>query len=362
MHGVYCVPCSPLFYSKSQVGMKNSAIIKGAWQLVAKVLLFLILLSQFAVQRTWAQTSQYAINSFQDVYEELETYSSVAILTQGQLLWDYEFELEFPFPFFDSAYTRMFYKYDPWGSFTEEQDDALFLMYYNFTYEKLLDTVDIMSDVRFAHVDAGDQRAFVLQFAKARFFADPFEDTLDTYLNFQHWFYENGVIEVRFGEIHMDSTPIYAPGKGFYEYTTSGGVDTTYIAGPYVGIANPINEDDAIGLQGAYDDYEVVGDQYSVLTVMPPVGWVIQFVPEWVSAVSGPSRYEQVAICPNPANAFIRLPEGTGRVSVVDAAGRQVYRGQPGVDRLDVSGFVPGMYVVQYTQGGRVHVGRFVRM
>lgn len=74
--------------------MKNSAIIKGAWQLVAKVLLFLILLSQFAVQRTWAQTSQYAINSFQDVYEELETYSSVAILTQGQLLWDYEFELD----------------------------------------------------------------------------------------------------------------------------------------------------------------------------------------------------------------------------------------------------------------------------
>lgn len=315
----------------------------------------------FNVSSLCAQSPGYTIESFQGSYTELSSYQSIGILTQGDPLWEYEFQLEFPFPFYDSTYSRMFYNQNAWGSFTEDQDVALFLFQAPWTYEHIVDTSNITSDVRFAHVEAGDRQAFVIQFTKARFFADPFEDSLDTYVNFQLWFYDNGIMEVHFGEINMDGNPIYEPGVGFYDYTTSGGVDTTYVAGPHMGISHPLNEKDAIGLEGAYNDFEIVGELYSNLTLLPPEGWIIRFKPIEVSTTGHSVHYEVFQVCPNPTNSTIWLPADDVSVFVFNGIGETVYSGNPKDHKLDISSFRAGIYYLHIDSGDKILTGKFIK-
>lgn len=98
--------------------------------------------------------------------------------------------MNFEFPFYDSFYTRLYYNNDSWGSLTDNQDEGLLLMDYldGYTFDNVLDTVNITSDVRFSHVDINDMQAFVIEYTKARFWGDPFDDSIDTYMNWQLWF------------------------------------------------------------------------------------------------------------------------------------------------------------------------------
>ena len=44
-------------------------------------------------------TAQYEVTSFQDQYEEVENFSSIALETFGDLYWEKEFELPFTFQY-----------------------------------------------------------------------------------------------------------------------------------------------------------------------------------------------------------------------------------------------------------------------
>lgn len=309
------------------------------------------------------QITHYTIESFQGEYDELTSYQSVALLTDFDPFWWYEFELDFPFPFYDSTYTRMIYNHASWGGFTEDQDEALLLMDCGaFSIDHhAIDTSNITSDVRFSHVMDGDMQAFVIQFTKARFFDDPFIDSLDTYINFQLRFYENGFMEVHFGSTNIDESPIYMPGKGFYGYSDTGFIDTTQISGPHMGIEHPITEDNAFGLEGAYNDYEVVNTNYSTLTVLPPEGWVIRFKPSVVSTFSPGQEVEHLVISPNPANEYINFPITNEKIIVLNGTGSVVFEGYPKYDALDVSFLPSGLYYLQIISEEKISIGKFLR-
>ncbi len=308
-----------------------------------------------------AQSSGYTIESFQDVYSELAEYESIVLQTQNDLFWEVEFPLNFGFPYYDSMYNKVTFLHDSWGYFTENQDLSLFLFeYIPFVTELYSDTIEFPSDVRHAYVVSNNLEALVLQFTKNRFFADPFADSLDTYLNWQVWLFENGVIEIHFGELHLDGNPIYAPGKGFYLFS-SGEIDTTEIDGPHVGISNPIDESDAIAFSGSYNDYEVTDDLYDVLTVMPPIGWIIRFKPKSVGLFEPDYRLSEVSICPNPANTYIRIPEPGIYITMYDFSGKIMYEGVPNENKLSVSELLPGIYFIRITSGGSSSIGKFYK-
>ncbi len=311
-----------------------------------------------------AQSAGYTIESFQGVYTELTNYESVSLLTMGDLFWELEFQLNFQFPFYDSLYNRVIYRHDSWGSFTDDEDEALFLMVFTrlYAYDDLIDTSNITSDVRFSHVVSNNMQAFVIQFTNMGFFADPFADSLDTYLNFQLWLFENGIMEVHFGEMHWDGTPIYAPGKGFYCYTTSGGVDTNEVCGPFMGISNPQDEEDAIALSGSYNDFEVVGEHYSVLTTIPPEGWIIRFKPKSVGIFDPEPRTNQLAIKPNPASSYILIPNPGNKVTIFDFSGKILYEGTAPDNKVGVSTLPTGMYFIQMTSDDNSLIGRFFKL
>ena len=317
----------------------------------------------FLYLNTKAQSSEYTIESFQDVYTELTNYESVGILALGNPIWEFEFPLNFQFPFYGSFYDNIIYNAEGWGMFTDDEDESTYLMDFtrSYAWDDLNDTSNITSDVRFSHVTFNNIQAFVLQYTKMGFFADPVADSFDTYMNFQIWFFENGVMEVHFGEMHMDGTPIYEPGKGFYCYTTSGGVDTNEVCGPHVGISNPFNRDDGIAVSGSYDDFEVTSDIYDNLTVLPPPGWIIRFKPNSVGIFDPEPRIKQLVIKPNPTNEYISIPENSS-VTIFDFSGKIVYQGNFTSNKVNVSELAAGMYFIRITSESDQSFGRFVKL
>lgn len=320
---------------------------------------FLILLLVLFNHTLVSQSSEYTIESFQGEYNELASYQSIAILTQGDVTWEYEFQLNFPFPFYDSTYTRIFYDNPSWGYFTEDQDAGLQLMYFlAYAIENVEDTSNITSDVRFTHVAINNTNAFVIQFTNVRFFADPFADSLDTYLNYQIWLFENGIIEVHFGEMHMDNNPIYEPGKGFHTYSDEG-VDTNFIEGPYMGISHPLNEENAIGFHGNISKYAVVGTPYAVLNELPPIGWVIRFKPTFVGIPN--LIYKEMSINPNPAYDLIRTPFINEEFRILNEVGKELINGYLTKEDIDISNLLPGIYFLHVSSNQGNYIGKFVK-
>jgi len=259
-------------------------------------------------------------------------------------------------------YDSFTYLNDSWGSFTVEQDISLLLMDFSrgYAWDTVQDSNNILSDIRYAHVLTNGIQAFVLQYTKMGFFADPVEE-FEPSMNFQIWLFENGVLEVHFGEMDMNGTPIYEPGEGFYCYTTSGGVDMSEICGPHVGISDPLNEENAIAVSGSWDDYEVVGDQYAVLNTLPPVGWIIRFKPRALGIFEPDYEINKVAISPNPASSYINLTEPGSYISICSLSGQIVYQGIVNETKLDISTFPQGIYFVKTLSDKGTSIGKFIK-
>ena len=332
-----------------------------------KTLIIISLACYFALSycQLFAQSPGYTIESFQGVYTELEDYESVGILAEGNAIWEIKFPLNFQFPYYNMFYDSLLFNFESWGMFTDDEDESLYLMDFpgGYSWDDLIDTSNITSDVRISHVlTTNNMQAFVLQYTKMGFFADPFADSLDTYMNFQLWLFENGVLEVHFGEMHMDGTPIYAPGKGFYNYTTSGGVDTNEVYGPHVGISNPYDIDDGIAVSGSYDNFEVTSDIYDILTELPPLGWIIRFKPKSVGIFEPKPLSNQITITPNPSNSYILIPNANSKVIIYAYSGQIVYEGLPSENILSVSTLTPGIYFTKIISNGQTFVGKFIKL
>jgi len=131
---------------------------------------------------------------------------------------------------------------------------------------------------------------------------------------------------------------------------------------PYGMVDNPIDQ----RIYATTTDYVSTGD----LHVLAYDGAVLGTTPVGVSAGSlaldvrlstgiAPVTAEDLVLYPNPASSefFVRLP-GAGRstpITITDATGRVVrseLRALDTTQRIDVSGFAPGLYIVQ-VQGSR---------
>ena len=312
----------------------------------------------------FAQSDDYLIESFQDEYAELTDYESVALLNQGDPLFFLEFELDFLFPFFGEHYDRINYDADAFGTVTQNEYYSFFLMEFSrgYAWDVVWDSTNIPSDVRYTHVFVNDMQAFVLQYTDMGFFADPDDEDFNPAMNFQIWFFENGIMEVHFGEMNMNGSPIYKPGKGFYCYTSSGGIDTTEICGPRMGILNPMDESDGIALSGNIENYEVSGNPYSVLNTLPPVGWIIRFKPKALGIFEPEYQFDEFVINPNPASSFIQIPDIGSSVSIYNLSGTKMYEGIAFEGKLNISTFPQGIYFVKSLSENGASVGRFIKL
>lgn len=222
-------------------------------------------------------SQSYEIQSFQDSYEPLSNANSILEEEEGFPIWGRRFDLEFEFPFFDQSYTHLECERRSVCSF-DSFAFAIRLLAYgyqadfaDFPFETPLD-----SDVLYTHVEKDGMNAFVIEYRNNRLDSDdPSVDMYDTFINFQTWFYENGNLEIRFGDKNLTNSDVYTPGEGFSLQIPA--QDTAILLGPEVTLVNPDNENEIVSFDGAFDNFNQVNQFGSILTLLPPSGWVIRF-------------------------------------------------------------------------------------
>jgi len=303
------------------------------------------------------QSPLYSISSFQDTYEPLDTFTSLFFdIGEGRDWWSLTFELDFDFPFFERSYDYINVDYDAYAHFDDtDYDISLFTFGYNpdIIYNW---PVELESDVRYSYKTISGVKALVIEFLKNRLDTDPSVEEFDSHVNFQIWFFEDGSMETRFGEINLDNSPCYVPGVGFFLFFSN---SDTLQYGPGISLRNPDNQDDGIGMLGSYNDYEITTG-YGHLTYVPPPGWVIRFNREPVKtkdlSINDPQLF------PNPADGYFTISHDTpiDLIEIFDPSGRSVMTVTDPSGKISTETLGDGFYILKCSCGEQTSTHKLV--
>ena len=280
---------------------------------------------------------------------EIENYSSLLIDIGGfnDDTWMYRFDLDFEFPYYDTSYTYINAYHSSLYNF-DGQSNWLIRLFSVFTRPlRDFDILDIQSDIRYKQTTKNGMKCLVLQYTKVKFVNDPSVDEYNSYLNYQNWFFEDGSMEVHFGDMNLEHSPGFIPGEGYFLFVQNDPFLIPLLVS--VGIANSQREDGSY-INGTHDDFIIVdySDQQVGLKSLPPPGWVIRIAPQ-------PSNVEdlsnnKVHLYPNPVeNELVINPVGEipSRVEIIDLMGTVVYNRPWISNKVNLSHLPAGMYVVR---------------
>ena len=192
----------------------------------------------------------YTIEGYQDSYVELTDYNSTYDHDEGWIYFSKNFDLDFEFPFYDSVFTEVLCTSQAFCKLGNSPNFNLWLLTFGYMMDEPEDPDSLISDFRYTNMDLDTQKAFVIQYTNVRLETDTTIEMYNSYVNFQTWLYENGDIEIRFGESNLENCPNYVPDSGFYQIHEG---FEPYIGGPKVFIQHATDDDRIIGVEGPYD-------------------------------------------------------------------------------------------------------------
>ncbi len=297
----------------------------------------------------------YKIKAFQDVYTPLKNYKSIFIEQKGDPYWESKISLDFTFPFFDLSYDYIICLGEGMADFEDAVDFPMFLMAFGYMYDQTFDSTNIESDVRYALTQRDGLKALAVQFTKNRLFSDTTIEQYDSYINFQWWFFEDGAIEIRFGDINLDHSNVYVPGEGFYLFTTDG----PKLSGPFIGLRHPHDTSREIGIDGPYDNYKVF-NSIQAITTLPPKGWVIRFENQLV-ANKDIKDNNGIRLYPNPVRDRLYVKGISKKVgySIHNWMGQRMISAS-GDSSIDVSALPAGVYFLEIRLKNAIIVKKFM--
>jgi len=227
----------------------------------------------------------YVINHFQSSYDTITNYNSVNIelglAGEDPYYWEKNFDFGFEFPFFGDTYSNVYMDKDAVGYFPGSEEFNLELFSGSYMIGLILDTPYLYSEVRYISTMANNLEALVIEYHNVYVLDEGIDDH---YINFQTWFYENGVIELHFGDIDLTNCSYYFPGQGF-SFDNQDPIGNIY--GPWVAISN-FDLGESACFFGDHSDPDILYDDdgnCGVVTSIPPEGFVVQFAPSDISAI-----------------------------------------------------------------------------
>ena len=322
---------------------------------------FYLFVLQFVSLLLTAQA--YTISVQTSTYDTLTEYQSlIQELIDDQedpFSWVREFDLDFTFPYFDETYTTILLESDGTGYFPNTDEFNMFLFAgpaYVVNPPSAL-TGFLPSDVRYQTLETERGAALVVEFHEVLTEDEFFENGANHVLNFQYRFFEDGTIEVHFGDIDLDQNSYYFPGQGF-SFDNEDPDDNIY--GPFLSITDDdIVEGACIG--GDFASPEILYDQddnCNVLTSIPPAGSVVRFLPEGaVSRVATPAATASFAVVQD--GTLLRVAHPTRRIQhleLFDLAGRACTGANRAALRTD--GLTTGIYVLRILADGEAFTQR----
>lgn len=321
------------------------------------LLKFIIAISLFQLFSFLGNAQTYKIDTLRTEYQALETYKSVAIEEGGDFDWEKRFDLPFVFPYYDSMYTYIFCNNNSFCYFEYNPEWDIKLMTFSYQFDNLLDTINIESDVRYNYITKNDKQALVIQYTKNRLASDASIDEYESYINFQLWFYEDGVMEVHFGDINLDSSPNYRPGEGFYFTFVDG---TEMNSGPEMGVRHPLDEEDQTWLEGDWNDY-IVRNGVGYLTTLPPKGFVIRFSKKTSSTTDAIDT--PVTVYPNPTSDQLTIKYGGNifKTIIKSISGENIQVIEEDIKTLHTDMLHKGMYILEIHTSAGVTQTKFIK-
>lgn len=252
----------------------------------------------------------YTINHFQSTYDSLSSYNSLTLelLNSGEdiIYWEHKFEFGFDFPFFGETQSDINIASDGVSYFDNSINYNIFLFAAEYTISLNIDTANMHSEIRYIYTTKNNQKAFAIEYHNVFNDEEFWENGENHTINFQYWFYENGTIELRFGDIDLSNCSFYFPGLGFVFDKTD---PNNSIYGPWVSINNSDLSEGAC----FFGDHTNPGilynddDNCDVLMSIPPIGYVVQF------EYSGNTNVDESAL--NKDNFFITQKNETIRIN-----------------------------------------------
>jgi len=304
-----------------------------------KNIIFILLMNLVPI----AITCQYSVNTFSDTYIEIEEFSSIALETFGDRTWSQKFMLPFGFEYFDTTFNSITLDFSGIGSFEDQIDFSMRLMVFGYEFDNVTDPNDLTSDVRYRFGNNNGRQYLVVQYTKTRLISDPSFDEFDSHVNFQLWFYEDGVIELKFGPSNLENSPVYIPGEGFFLQSNQGPIPF----GPQLALYHPFDE--SIRLEyndlDSHEEHEVNRDGTGSIDWWPPDGWVIQFKNDLVSSIDVLEQND-LLIFPNPVEDYIKVvsSEEILSVSIFDINGK-IHINQ-NKNMINTSNLLAGSYIL----------------
>jgi len=321
-----------------------------------KKYLTLVTLSILLTLGATAQT--YKLDTFRTEYVALDSFYSIALEVGGVFNWEKRFDLPFVFPYYDSLYTHIICDSGAKCYFEFNLEFDIKLMNFIYEYDNVLDPNNIESDVRYNYITKNGKQALVIQFTKIRLASDESIDEFDSYINFQLWLYDDGVMEVHFGDINLDNSPNYRPGEGFFIITTDG---QQINIGPEMGVRHPTEEEDQTWLEGDWNDY-LVYNAVGYLTTLPPKGFVIRFSKKLSATINEVEM--PLTIFPNPTtdNISIEFVGHIKKTTVKSISGETMMLIEGEHRTIDTNKLNEGMYIIEIHTAQGIMQSKFVKL
>ena len=319
------------------------------------------LIASLIVACTFKMHSQmnYSISWGTTDYDTLgEDYTSIMydILPNPSIFGEeLEIDFGFSFPFFDSLYNSVTLDGAGVGYFQDSDDYSLYL--FAGDYEShVFSGLPIFSDWRFKSDTVDGMAVLKVEWRNVGIDDDVSgSQPSDHRINFQVWFFENGIIELRFGETDLANSPYYSETDGFIW-------DDGESYGPWIGILNH-DASEVYYITGTNDHISVIteDDDADIFYSIPPYGWYFRFTPDDISGlIENSFESNEFSIYPNPVLNEFRIGKDKGAynrvpnmlVQVFDATGKLVQAQHvKNSEAINISEIPQGTYFVKITSG-----------
>jgi hypothetical protein len=233
---------------------------------------------------TWEQKTYDTLTDFTSIIDsfDIESFGQGACFDFYPI---FPISLGFNFPFYETGFSEMIIVPDGWATPTVFNIAAfpIRLDFANVENEECSGD-GFSADFRVERTSIDDMKVTKFELSNARLDVEVQRDTIvEHYLNFQYWFYEDGAIELRFGDIDLSQSSYYDPDVGVYD-------ENFEVVGPYLGI-NTVDGTEAFYISGPWDDPIISESMDTPYLGIPPAGWTIR----WERSVLNSSKeiYEE---------------------------------------------------------------------
>jgi len=214
-----------------------------------------------------------------------------------------EIHFGFDFPFFNDPFGYVTMDLDGYGYFEGSEDYNLLMFGGDFEMHEY-SRLPIFSQWRYKSDFVDGMKVIKMEWRNVGISDDIWSSNpTDHRINYQVWFYENGIIEIHFGEIDLENTPFYNEITGF---VWSDG--ESY--GPWMAILN-MDLTEVYYITGTIDNISIVTmeDSADILLGVPEFGRYFRWMPDEISAININKKTENndFIICNNPADNYMGI-------------------------------------------------------